>query len=135
MTSLTKTKTRSALLNYFSLFTSVGTLFCCALPSLLVLFGLGAPVASMLTFLPWLVTLSHYKRWTFTGSGLLLAFALLNMYLVAPRLKTEACEPGETGCGETSRLSKAILWVSLAIYGVGCFVAYVLGPLLSRFDR
>ncbi len=35
-------------LSYLSLFTSLGTLFCCALPSLLVLFGLGATVASSL---------------------------------------------------------------------------------------
>jgi len=48
---------QSALLSYFSLFTSVSTLLCCALPSLLVLFGLGASVASVLSFLPWLVTL------------------------------------------------------------------------------
>src|ERR1035438_3544864 len=43
---------RSALLSYFSLFTSLGTLLCCALPSLLVLFGLGASVASALSLMP-----------------------------------------------------------------------------------
>ena len=64
-TALTQASKRSALLSYFSLFTSVGTLLCCALPSLLVLFGLGASVASMLSFLPWLVTLSRHKQWTF----------------------------------------------------------------------
>ena len=62
MTTLANTKRRSALLSYFSLFTSLGTLLCCALPSLLVLFGLGASVASMLSFVPWLVTLSRHKR-------------------------------------------------------------------------
>jgi uncharacterized protein (DUF924 family) len=36
------TGTRSGLLSYLSLFTSFGTLLCCALPSLLVLLGLGA---------------------------------------------------------------------------------------------
>jgi mercuric ion transport protein len=36
---------RSGALSYLSLFTSLGTLLCCALPSLLVLFGLGATVA------------------------------------------------------------------------------------------
>jgi mercuric ion transport protein len=61
-TSAAQPSKRSALLSYFSLLTSVSTLLCCALPSLLVLVGLGASVASMLSFLPWLVTLSHYKR-------------------------------------------------------------------------
>jgi hypothetical protein len=135
MTTLT-VKKRSAVLSYFSLFTSVGTLLCCALPSLLVLFGLGASVASMLSFLPWLVILSHHKKWTFVVSGLLIAFGFVNMYLIAPRLKTvEACEPGDAACGEASRLSKVVLWVSLALYTVGFFVAYVLGPIFSRFDQ
>lgn len=135
MTTLT-TKKRSAILSYFSLFTSVGTLLCCALPSLLVLFGLGASVASMLSFLPWLVTLSHHKRWTFAVAGLLIVLGFVNMYLIAPRLKTgEACAPGDPACGEASRLSRAVLWVSLLIYSIGFFVAYILGPILSRLDR
>lgn len=37
----------SGMLTYFSLFTSLSTLLCCALPSLLVLVGLGATVASV----------------------------------------------------------------------------------------
>lgn len=136
MTSLTQNKTkRSALLSYFSLFTSLGTLLCCALPSLLVLFGLGASVASMLSFLPWLVTLSQHKQWTFAVSGLLIALGFVNVYLVAPRLKMNAaCQPGDDACGEASRASKIVLWVSSAIYIVGFFVAYVLGPILSRLD-
>jgi mercuric ion transport protein len=43
---------KSALLSYFSLFTSLSTLLCCALPSLLVLVGLGATVASVLSPIP-----------------------------------------------------------------------------------
>src|SRR5436309_11627427 len=106
MTTMIQNKPRrSALLSYFSLFTSLGTLLCCALPSLLVLFGLGASVASMLSFLPWLVTLSSHKQWTFAVSGLLIALGFVNMYVIAPRLKTsDACEPGDIACGEASRL-------------------------------
>jgi mercuric ion transport protein len=125
-----------ALLCYFSLFTSLGTLLCCALPSLLVLFGLGASVASMLTFLPWLVTLSRRKQWTFALSGLLIGLGFLNIYLIAPRFKTKgACEPGDDACGVASKASKIVLWMSGAIYIVGFFVAYVLSPILSRLDR
>lgn len=46
---------------YLSLFASFGTLICCALPSLLVLLGLGATVAAFLSAAPWLVTLSRHK--------------------------------------------------------------------------
>src|SRR6202162_6232603 len=79
------------LLNYFSLFTSLGTLLCCALPSLLVLVGLGASVASMLSFIPWLVTLSRHKQWTFSISGILIALSFVNMYYIAPRIRPEQC--------------------------------------------
>lgn len=126
---------RSTLLSYFSLFTSLGTLLCCALPSLLVLFGLGASVASMLSFLPWLVTLSRHKQWTFAISGLLILLGFVNMYAVAPRLKAKTCDPGDSACDDASRASKIVLWVSGTIYAVGFFVAYVLGPILSRLDR
>jgi mercuric ion transport protein len=136
MTIVTQNGTRrSALLSYFSLFTSLGTLLCCALPSLLVLFGLGASVASMLSFLPWLVTMSRHKQWTFAVSGLLIALGFVNMYVVAPRLKVKTCDPGDSACDDTSKASKIVLWVSSAISVVGFFVAYVLGPILTRLDR
>jgi mercuric ion transport protein len=136
MTTMIQNKPRrSALLNYFSLFTSLGTLLCCALPALLVLFGLGASVASMLTFLPWLVTLSRHKQWTFALSGLFIALGFVNMYLIAPRLRVNTCEPGDNACGEASKASKIVLWISSGVYCAGFFVAYVLGPILSRLGR
>jgi mercuric ion transport protein len=136
MTTMIQNRTRrSALLSYFSLFTSLGTLLCCALPSLLVLFGLGASVASLLSFLPGLVTLSRHKPWTFAISGLLIVLGFVNMYAIAPRLQANTCEPGDGACGDAGKMSKIVLWVSSAIYVVGFFVAYVLGPILTRLDR
>jgi mercuric ion transport protein len=127
---------RSALLSYFSLFTSVSTLLCCELPSLLVLFGLGASVASMVSFLPWLVTLSHYKRLTFFISGVLITLSFVNMYYIAPRLRAQKCSPDNpTACEDASRASKVLLWISAVIYALGFFVAYVLGPFLAWLDR
>ena len=126
---------RSALLSYFSLFTSVGTLLCCALPSLLVLFGLGASVASMLSFMPWLVTLSQHKQWTFLISGVLIALSFVNTYYIAPRFRAEQCSPDDpTACEDASRVSKLLLWGSAVIYAVGFFVAYALGPILTKLD-
>jgi mercuric ion transport protein len=135
MTTVVTSK-RSALLNYFSLFTSLSTLLCCALPSLLVLFGLGASVASMLSFMPWLVTLSQHKQWTFTISGVLIAASFVNIYYIAPRIRAKECSADDpSACEEASRLSIILLWVSAAIYAVGVFVAYVLGPMLTRLDK
>jgi mercuric ion transport protein len=132
---VTKSRPFSPLLSYFSLFTSVGTLLCCALPSLLVLVGLGASVASTLSSLPWLVVLSRHKQWTFLFSGVLIALSFLNMYYVVPRLKAKACAPDNpSACQDASSLSRVLLWVSAAIYAVGFFTAYVLGPILTKLD-
>jgi hypothetical protein len=38
----------------------------------------------------------------------------------------------DVGC--VSRLSKVLLRVSAVIYGVGFFVAYTLGPILTKLD-
>jgi mercuric ion transport protein len=136
LNTVAKSSGSASLLNYFSLFTSVGTLLCCALPSLLVLAGLGASVASTLTSLPWLVTLSKHKEWTFAVSGFLIALSSLNMYYLAPRLKANSCAPDNpSACLHASRFSKVLLWVSLAIYVVGFFSAYLLGPILTKLDK
>jgi hypothetical protein len=127
---------RSGVLSYLSLFTSFGTLLCCALPSLLVLLGLGATVASFLSAVPWLVTLSRHKTWVFGISGLLIGSNVLYVYLIAPRLKDQgaACPVDEPdACSSASRFSRILLWVSATIYVVGLFSAFVLGPLLMRF--
>jgi mercuric ion transport protein len=135
-TTPTPAARRSGLLNYFSLFTSLSTLLCCALPSLLVLFGLGASVASTLSFFPWLVTLSRHKLLTFTVSGALIACSFVNTYYIIPRFKPEECSPDNpNACAEASRLSRVLLWISMMIYAIGFFVALLLGPILSKLDN
>jgi mercuric ion transport protein len=134
--TIASSKVSPSLLSYFSLFTSVGTLLCCALPSLLVLAGLGASVASTLSALPWLVTLSRHKQWTFAVSGILIALSFLNMYYFAPRLGPNACTPeNPSACEDASKISKGLLWLSATIYAVGFFSAYLLGPILTRLDN
>src|ERR1700682_446609 len=85
--NLATSTSQSGLLSYLSLFTSFGTLLCCALPSLLVLLGLGATVASFLSAVPWLVTLSHHKNWVFAISGLLIAGNFFYIYVLARACK------------------------------------------------
>ncbi len=126
------------LLSYFSLFTSFGTLICCALPSLLVLLGLGATVASFLTAVPWLITLSQHKIWVFAISGLLIGANFLYVYVLAPKIKAEgeACSvesPG--GCDTASQVSRTVLWISTGIYLVGFSVAYLLLPIVLFLEN
>ena len=128
---------RPHLFGFLSLFTSVGTLLCCALPSLLVLAGLGATVASLLSAAPWLVALSRHKPWVFLAAGMAISANFIYVYRIAPRLRQdlETCgtETAST-CAAASRASAVVLWISAGIYAVGVFTAYFLGPWLARFD-
>lgn len=125
---------RQGMINFFSLFTSTGTLLCCALPSLLVALGAGAAVASLWT-LPgaaWLIKLSHYKLYLFIFAGLMIG---LNFALVyRPRSKA-ACTVGEgEACAQASRFNKVVLWLSAGIYAIGLFGAYLALPLRQALD-
>lgn len=113
---------------YLSLFTSFGTVLCCALPSLLVLFGLGATVASVLSAAPWLVWLSRHKQWVFVGAGTLVAANFVYVYRIAPSLRqdVEACAvDDQSACTRADRVGRIVLWISAVIYAVGFFTAYV----------
>src|SRR3954463_9875271 len=94
---LAQRRRASGVLSYLSLFTSFGTLLCCALPSLLVLIGLGATVASFLASVPWLVTLSRHKNLVFAVSGLLIAANFAYVHILAPKLLADraACPPDD----------------------------------------
>jgi hypothetical protein len=128
---------RSGALSYLSLFTSLGTLLCCALPSLLVLLGLGATVASVLSEAQWLVTLSRHKNWVFIVAGGLISSNFVYVYAIAPRLysRSGACDASiPAACQTASRFSRIVLWCSAVLYLIGCFSAYLLGPMLMHFD-
>ena len=128
---------QAALLNYFSLFTSFSTLICCALPSVLVLLGMGTTVASLLSAAPWLVSLSRHKIWIFSIAGVLIATSFVMTYAIAPRLRQGAeCEANApTTCGEVSKVSRVLLWGSAIVWSCGFFVAYLLAPILEQMDR
>src|SRR5271154_2269636 len=106
---------RGGAFSFLSLFTSLGTLLCCALPSLLVLFGLGATVATVLSEAPWLVALSRHKHWVFIVAGLLIASNFVYVYVVAPKLQMRngACDRNDpAACQRASRISRIVLWCS-----------------------
>jgi hypothetical protein len=57
------------IVGWLSLFGSFGTLICCALPSTLVLLGLGSTLASLLGNFPALIWLSENKGIVFNKSS------------------------------------------------------------------
>lgn len=124
------------LVSVLSLFTSVSTLLCCALPALLVVLGLGVVVAGIISDVPFLITLSQNKEWVFAFAFLTMG---LNFYLLYFRKKKQvSCEyiPGktETACDVASRWSKVILWISFTLLVIGFFVSYFLIPILRSFE-
>ena len=48
-----------------TLFTSTGTLLCCALPAALATFAGGTAVIALTSAVPWLIPLSRHKDWIF----------------------------------------------------------------------
>jgi hypothetical protein len=126
---LTRSAERRAAV-WSALVASLGTLVCCALPSLLVLLGFGTTVAAVVSAAPWLVVLSQNKGWVFAASGLMIMGSRLYTDRVTPRVvqKGAAC-PTPLG-----RWTRAVWWTSAGLYVVGFFVAYALGPILMFLD-
>lgn len=110
-------KTNTSLLGGFGL-ALVGTT-CCALPILLVTLGMGSAVASLVSTLPWLVTLSKYKAVTFTITALILAYSFLRLR------NMDSCEIVDQ---RRLKRQRALLWASTVIVIVSVFTAYALLP-------
>ncbi|MGH9339842.1 MAG: hypothetical protein ACRD1R_09705 [Acidobacteriota bacterium] len=122
---------RKKALSFLSLFASLGTLICCALPILLVSLGMGMAVAGLVSSVPWLVTLSQHKGWVFSGSGLMIGLTIFFVYGL-PRLRQNAaeCHAGDgDACAVANRFTRVMLWFSVAIYLVGFFTAYLYLPI------
>ncbi len=134
MTTLVR---ESRLPGYLSLFASVGTLLCCALPTLLVFLGFGATVASVAASVPALVTLSRLKAWMFAVAGTVIAAGFAYRRWLAPRVLARrlACSPDDPRCRTLDRLSGALLWIATGVYVVGAAVAYGLPQALAWFER
>lgn len=111
----------------FTLFTTTGTLLCCALPIVFVSLGLGATVVAMTSTFPFLVTLTHYKIWVFAFSGLMLVVSGWLMFRSGRHCPTDAALGA--ACGKADRWNRRIYWTSVTIWSVGFFAAYVALPL------
>lgn len=114
--------------SFFALFTSTGTLICCALPAAVAAFAGGAAVTSMLSTFPWEVTLSAHKEWIFLGSGLMLILSGILVY--RPKGQMACSITGGEGCEVAGRFTKIMFWTSVIIFSIGAFFAYALVPMM-----
>jgi hypothetical protein len=120
---------QSRFASLLSLFTSGGTLVCCALPALLVTIGAGAALSSLVSAVPQLVWLSEHKAGVFLSAAVMLAVAGYMQW----RARTLPCptDPAlAAACTRTRKFSLRMYFVSLAIFLTGGFFAFV-APLLG----
>lgn len=115
---------KQTILPTLSLFTSVGTLLCCALPALLVTLGMGAALAGFISTVPWITAISEYKKLVFATSGVMLALAAFMQW----RARNAPCpaDPAQAkACNRLRLASKIILGFSIMIYLIGFFFAFL----------
>jgi len=108
---------------FLSLFGSLSTLICCALPALFVALGMGAVVAGVVSSFPALVVLSENKEWVFAGSFFMLGLSSIFLY----RARNLPCpiDPAQRWACETGRkISIWILFISYLLWGIGALVAF-----------
>ena len=115
-----------------ALFASSGTLVCCALPITLVTLGMGATVASMTSAFPFLVTLSEHKVWVFAISALFLLLG--GVALFRPGRQCPADPALAAACERAQRWGRRIWWLSVALFGIGFFAAFLALPLRLWLD-
>lgn len=119
-------QTRSSLVtSLLSLFASSSTLVCCALPALLVALGAGAALSGLVGAFPQIVWMSEQKVALFAFAGLMLAASGAMQWVnrqapcpIDPRLRD--------ACLRTRKLSRRVYGVSIALYVLGGFFAFLL---------
>lgn len=119
---------KQAVLPALSLFTSFGTLICCALPALFVTLGMGATVAGLVSAAPWLVWLSAHKKIVFAVAGVLLILSAIMQW----RARFAPCpaDPAQAkACRNLRIISTCILIFSVMVYMVGFFFAFLAADL------
>lgn len=118
---------REGMVTLLALFSSTGTLVCCALPITLVTLGLGSAVVSLVGAAPWLIPLSRHKAWIFGGTALML---ILGSWLLYRPGRSCPSDPRMRNlCIRLDRWNRRLLGVAATLWAVGFAAAYLLLPL------
>jgi len=117
-------------LSYLSLFTSGGTLICCALPALLVGLGAGAVMVSLVSSVPQIVWFSEHKLGVFIFAGIMLSISGFLQW----RARSLPC-PSDKAlaelCHKTRVNSLRVYYFSVTVFLIGGFTAFVAPWLIS----
>lgn len=112
-----------------SLFSSFGTLFCCALPALFVVLGAGAAFAGLTASIPQISFIAEHKGAIFIFAGTMIS---LNLFL---RFKNRNApcpiDPvAAKSCKKLKKISNVVFYVSTAFFVIGLSFAYLLPHLI-----
>lgn len=115
---------KKRILPILTLFASFSTLTCCALPALFISLGAGAALIGLLNTIPQLVWISEHKIALFIIAALLLTASGIAQYL--NRNAPCPAKPEQAdACQRLRRMSRFIFYISVLIYTVGFFFAFI----------
>lgn len=125
----TEKRAASGVISSLALFGSFGTLFCCALPALLVSIGAGAVVIGLVSMFPQLIWLSEHKVGLFIFAGIMLTLSAIMRYLT--RNAPCPADPAKAkACARMRRISFGVFVFSLGMYAIGFYFAFIAQHLM-----
>ena len=116
-------------LSFLSLFGSLSTLLCCALPVTLVSIGMGATFASLTASFPQIIWLTERKEALFIITGVLLVVSFV-MMKKSENLSCPTDIDQREACQTSKNFSKKVYWGTVVIYVIGLSFSYVIPRLL-----
>jgi len=117
-------------LHTLTLFSSMSTLLCCALPALFVALGAGAVLAGVVSNVPQLIWLTEHKLGLFIFATVMLTVSGVLRY----RTRSAPCpiDPDlAAACTRTRKVSGIIYYTSLTLYAIGGFFAFIAPKLVA----
>lgn len=115
---------KQLLLPAISLFTSFGTLMCCALPALFVSLGMGAVLAGLVADYPGITFISKHKMVVFISAAVLIILSGIMLYN-ARNLPCPADPKKAAACAKLRKVSIWIYYFSVAVFITGFFFAFI----------
>ena len=122
-------KIKELLLTFFGLFTSISTIFCCALPIILVTLGMGAAFTILTTNFPFIIWLAEKSVYLFIIATI---FLLIGGYFIF--IKPSSCPSDKKLsqiCNKTRKFNKIIRLISVIILVISFFFKYILSIIFS----
>lgn len=118
------------ILTFFSLFGSLSTLLCCALPVTMVTLGMGASFASLTATFPEIIWLTSKKEYLFVITAILLiiSFALIKN---SEKLPCPIDIQQRELCQSSRAFTRKVYWFTVIVYLIGLSFSYIIPLFLN----